>query len=79
MTMEINLNQPLAELERNLNVEHLRALISEAARKRMRLATPKQRAGATLSQFMARHEADRAWFVHDKAQIPICRGWPREA
>lgn len=68
----------MAELEQELNVDRLRSLISEAARKRMRLSTPKQRAGAKLSQFMSRHEVDRAWLIHDKAQIPICMGWPRE-
>jgi hypothetical protein len=69
---------PLEYLEAVLNVEASRQAIARAHALRMALEDRKERESAKLSRFLPIEVWTKAWFIHDTAQIPICRGWPRE-
>jgi hypothetical protein len=70
---------PIAYLEKVLQVDQSREAIARAHAGRMALTDRAARESAKLSDFLPIEQYTKAWFIHDKAEIPICRGWPREA
>lgn len=69
---------PIEYLERILQVDKSRDAVALAHKARMALEDRAERERAKLSNFLPIEEYTKAWFIHDKAEIPICRGWPRE-
>lgn len=69
---------PIEYLERILQVDISREAVARAHAARMALADRAARERAKLSDFLPIDVYTKAWFIHDKAEIPICRGWPRE-
>ncbi|MCY1520488.1 hypothetical protein D9M68_552660 [compost metagenome] len=68
----------LAELEDLLQVARRRGAIAVAHSARMRLPHRADRERARLSDFLPAEDVAWCWFIHDKAAVPICQGWPRE-
>lgn len=69
---------PTEYLERVLQVDKSREAVGRAHAARMALPDRADRERAKLSDFLTIEEYTKAWFIHDKAEIPVCRSWPRE-
>lgn len=68
----------LAYLEAALRVDQTRDVIARAHAARMAIPDRAKRITAKLSDFLPVDECAKAWFIHEKAEIPVCYGWPAE-
>ena len=65
-------------LEAALQVDETRKAIARAHAARMMIEDRAKRIAAKLSEFLPVDACAKAWFIHEKAQIPVCYGWPVE-